>query len=164
MVRNSFSKAIALLTTFLCLALFFCYSPSWELVGVYKDCPWTNRLLFSFFHASFLHAALNCWCLLSICFLYDISLTNLVSSFFIAFATPGLFLDSTPTVGLSACCFALLAFVSFQVIRKRLFFSHIAAYIALGFIFPAVNGWIHLYTFCSALLLASFTFHFSCSK
>lgn len=140
------------------------YVPDWNAVGVAIDCNILQRLGYSFFHASFLHAIVNAWCLVSILFIYDVSWRRLIAAYLIAVAAPEFVLSPTPTVGLSAVCFALLGSIAFQVKRKLYYNGCMALYIALGFIFPLVNGWLHLYSYVAGLLVGFLNMPIQCNR
>lgn len=126
----------------------------WSSVGIYKHCEIFSRLAFHFFHANIFHAILNVWCLLSVAFLYNITLTRIIIAFIIASLTPTCCLSATPTVGLSAMLFALFASLSFEVKRKLYYQAWMIAYIAIGFCFPNTNALIHLYAYTAGFALA----------
>ncbi len=168
MVLRFITKAAALLIAAIILAIAVGFAvaghPDWHSVGIYTGCGLLQRCSYSFYHASLLHAALNLWCFLSLSFLYDVSPARLAIAFGIAVAAPPLVLVSTPTVGLSAVCFALLGLVAFQVRRKIYWQSCIALYILIGFLFPAANGAIHLYSYVAGLIVGLLNAPLPCRK
>lgn len=133
--------------------------PSTE-VGLYVGAPWWHRLTYQFFHAGWIHLAVNCWALLCIVFLYEIDLKMLLGALAAAASFPcGLLapLYSTPmltTIGLSGMCYALLGRYSFGVKRKLYYQLWWAFFIGIGFFFPSVNAILHLYCYLCGLLLA----------
>ena len=182
MVRTAQTKTTALVLVSICLIVSVLTSVldgfSIENFGICKGSPILARLVYSFFHASIPHALINCWCLLSIVFIYDISISSLIIAYITAVTFPidtlaavansSLFtLHSsltTPTVGLSALCFSLLGQVAFQVRRKRLFHTWILSFIAIGFILPPLcsvcgytiatpNNLLHIYCYVAGLLV-----------
>ena len=120
-----------------------------------------QRVVYHFFHSSIFHALLNAWCLLSVVFVFDISLSLLFTAFIIASTYPAdslfhlLHLSSlnVPTVGLSGVCYALMGMMVYRVQRKMYYNGWLAFYIALGFLFPNTNGWIHLYCYAVGILM-----------
>lgn len=132
-----------------------------EAVGIMQGATFCNRLTYSFFHASFLHAFMNVWCLLSIVFIYPISIWALLIAFGIAASFPvdtlcslsPIFSFTIPTIGLSGVCFALMGRISFMVRRKWYYQGWLAFYLALGFLFPNTNGWLHLYCYLMGMLV-----------
>ena len=156
-------------TTGLLIALFIIlsamiYVPDWKVVGVSHGCGIAQRLGYSLFHASIIHACINAWCLLSILFLYDVTWKRILLAFIIAIVVPDFVLSSTPTVGLSAVCFALLGMIAFDVKRKLYYNGCMAAYIVLGFLFPFVNGWLHLYSYVAGLLVGLLNMPIQCKR
>lgn len=164
MVRSTFQTSAALLIPISILALAVIYSPDWSAVGICRGCGLSQRFAYSFFHASFIHAALNAWCFLSILFVYSVSLLRIAVAYLIAVAAPDFVLSSVPTVGLSALCFALLGSIAFQVRRRLYYNACMALYIALGFLFPLVNAWLHLYSYVAGLIVGLLTIPLPCSK
>lgn len=157
-------KTAALFIAVFIIAASFIYVPDWNVVGVARGCGILQRLGYSFFHASFVHAALNAWCFISVLFLYEITWPRLAVAYVIAVAVPEFILSSVPTVGLSAVCFALLGSLAFQVKRKLYYNGCIALYIVLGFLFPLVNGWLHLYSYVAGLLVGFLNMPIPCRK
>ncbi len=150
-------------------------------LGICKGCSVMARISYPFLHASITHAIINCWCLISIVFTYDITTSTLFTAYLIAITYPintiariSSSLDVihipytshfiTPTVGLSAVCFALLAIVSFQVRDKRYFHTFVLSFIAIGFVISHVssvcgytiaapNNTLHLYCYIAGLII-----------
>lgn len=131
-------------------------------VGDYGICAgayFEQRVGYHFFHSSFLHMSLNLWCLLSIVFIYDTSLFLFITAFVVASLFPVDTLAtilpyntlSIPTVGLSGVCYALMGMIAYNVRRKLYYQAWLAFYIGIGFLFPNVNGWIHLYCYLAGL-------------
>lgn len=175
MVRREKAQAAALILTAACITsaiiTYYCGIPN-GVVALSKDCTILARLSYSFFHANLLHAIVNCWCLLSIVFIYDISVSDMMVSFLVAVTFPIGFLydhlpllaSSTPTVGLSAVVYCLLAQVSFQCQRKMLFHCWVLSFIGSGFIVPYLfirhgidmavpNNLLHIYCYVVGLLV-----------
>lgn len=159
MGRRKVEKVTALLTgiVVICLSL---YCKDWHSVGIYVGCEVQGRMLYPFFHANILHAALNVWCLLSLVFIYDIKMWRLLITYVIAVTIPITALSSlvggmtSPTVGLSGVVFALFGTISFEVIRKWYYQAWMIGYLILGFLFPATNAWLHLYCYLVGFLVA----------
>lgn len=164
MVRGKIEKTTGLLIAAAILLSAMIYVPDWYIVGVSKGCDILQRIGYSVFHASFIHAAVNAWCFVSILFLYDVSWWKMSLAYVIAVAVPDCVLSTTPTVGLSAVCFALLGMVAFEVKRKLYYNGCMALYIALGFLFPLVNGWLHLYSYVAGLLVGFLNMPIPCRK
>lgn len=121
-----------------------------ETFAVCSGAPFVNRFLYHFFHASFLHYAINAWCLLSIAFTFEITVADLVVGFLGASLIPVTW--QTPTIGLSGLCFVLFGRFSYCVQKKLKYHSYIGACIALGLLMPGVNGIIHLFCYAVGLI------------
>lgn len=164
MVRRTLETSAALLIPLATLAIAAFASPGWSAVGVCRGCSILQRLAYSFFHASVIHAAVNAWCFISILFIYHVSWLRIAVAYAIAVSAPAFVLSSIPTVGLSALCFALLGSITFQVKRKLYYNGCMALYIALGFFFPLVNGWLHLYSYVAGLIVGFLNMPIQCRK
>lgn len=164
MVCRFIEKATALIIVACIITVALTVLPDWNAVGVYDGCPPLRRLTYHFFHASLLHAILNAWCFLSVMFIYDISWRRLILAFVIASTIPDFALSSAPTVGLSAVCFVLLGFLAVQAQRKLYYNGCMALYIAVGFLFPPVNGWLHLYSYVAGLLVGFLNMPIPCKR
>lgn len=162
--NRNISKSISLIVAVTVLAGALVYVPDWSVVGVFRGCPLIARFGYSFFHASILHAFVNVWCLLGIAFLYEVSPWRLLSAYMIALFVPDIALSDIPTVGLSCICYALLGSLSFEVKRKLYFQICMVIYIAVGFLFPAVNVAIHLYGYIAGLIVALLNYSLSCLR
>lgn len=164
MVSGKIEKTTGLLIVAFILLSALVYVPDWNVIGVFKGCNILQRLVYSFFHASFVHAAVNAWCFVSILFIYEVLWWRLITAYMIAVAAPDIVLSITPTVGLSAVCFALLGMIAFQVKRKLYYNGYMALYIAIGFLFPHVNGWLHLYSYVAGLLVGFLNMPIPCNR
>lgn len=152
-------KIAAIIIALSVTALSFVHVDDWSAVGICCSCPLSNRLFYPFFHAGFLHAVLNAWCLLSVVFIYDVSYLRMLFAYVVAVTMPvdtlGTFLSlDSPTVGLSGVVYALFGTISFEVARKRYFQFCMLFYIALGFLFPNTNAWLHLYCYLCGFAFA----------
>lgn len=164
MVRQTIEKTTGLIIAAAILMSALICVPDWYAVGVFRGCNILQRLGFSFFHASLLHAAVNAWCFLSILFIHNVSWARMIVAFIIAVVAPDLVLSDVPTVGLSAVCFALLGSIAFEVGRKIYYNGCMALYIFLGFLFPNVNGWLHLYSYLAGLLVGLLVMPIPCRR
>ena len=148
------SKLIGLTTAIYILISVFIWNTDGHEVAITVHSNIQARLCYSFFHVSCFHALLNAWCLLSIIFIHNISPSRLCLAYAIAVCAPDIVLSETPTIGLSALCFALLGIISLQV-RDRLYFNIcIALYIGVALLSPGVNAWLHLYAYLTGVSLA----------
>lgn len=164
MVFGKIEKTSGLLISISAVVASLIFVPDWTFVGVWSGCGIVQRLCYSLFHASLLHAVLNAWCFLSVVFLYKIKMWQLIIAYTIAVSVPDFVLLTIPTVGLSAVCFALFGIIAFQVKRKIYYNVYMAAYITIGLIFPQVNGWLHLYSYVAGLLVGFLTMPIPCRK
>lgn len=162
MVQETLSRTSALSLAAIIILLYVLFDVEPSEVGIWQGVTLCNRFTYPFFHASFLHAFMNIWCLLSVVFMYPLSLWSLLISFAIAISFPidtlysilPLYSLTIPSVGLSGVCFALMGRLSFMVRRKWYYQSWLAFYILLGFIFPNTNGWLHLYCYLMGVFVA----------
>lgn len=159
MDKRKKEKIAALLISAVVALLPLLVSPEWKEVGIYAGCSLQGRFLYSFFHANMLHALLNAWCLLSLVFIYDISIGRILLAYIIAVTIPvdtlGSFINMTsPTVGLSAVVFVLFGSISFEVARKWYYQAWMLFYLVVGFLFPNTNAWLHLYCYLAGLVVA----------
>lgn len=160
MVARKMEKITALIVAAIVIGLSCRDTWNWENVGIYAGCSLTGRLLYPFFHANFLHALLNAWCLLSVVFIYDISILRLIAVYLVTVTMPvetfGKWIETMnmPTVGLSGIVFALFGSISFEVLRGRYYQSWMCFYLLSGFLFPCTNAWMHLYCYLCGLAVA----------
>lgn len=155
MDKKNAAKVTSLMASVLlvCMALFNHVS-DWKTVGLSSGCGIECRMLYPFYHAGILHALLNVWCMLSIVFIYNVSMWRLLIAYFIAVTIPDFCISAVPTVGLSGVIFALYGSISFEVSRKTYFQLWMVTYLALGFMFPNTNAWLHLYCYLTGLMVA----------
>lgn len=161
MAQETLTRASSLSLAAIVMLIYAFVDVAPESVGIMQSVTLCNRLTYSFFHATFLHAFMNVWCLLSVAFVFPISIWSLVTAFGIAASFPidtlcdisPIFAFTMPTVGLSGVCFALMGRIAFMVKRKWYYQSWLAFYILLGFIFPNVNGWLHLYCYLMGMFV-----------
>ena len=152
-------KVTAIVVALTVTALSFVHVSDWTAVGICSSCPLSGRLLYPFFHAGIVHAVLNAWCLLSVVFIYEVSYLRMLFAYVVAVTVPvdtlGTFLPlASPTVGLSGVVYVLFGTISFEVARKRYYQLWMLCYIAVGFIFPNTNAWLHLYCYLCGFLFA----------
>ena len=147
MDKKKAAKATSLLISILVFCLSLQDMADWSAVGIYTGCGLGCRMLYPFYHANLLHATLNAWCLLSVIFIYDISLWRFTLAYIIAVGVPSFCLSGIPTVGLSGVVFALFGSISFEVQRKAYYQLWMLAYLVAGFFFPNTNALVHLYCY-----------------
>ena len=153
MEKRKAEKITSLVVSLLVVVLLFADRPL-SSVGISAGCDITGRLLYSFYHVNVIHAALNVWCLLSVVFLYDVSIWRMLLSYIAAVTIPSFMLSDMPTVGLSAVVFFLFASISFEVCRKLYYQSWMLFYLIAGFFFPNTNATVHLYCYVCGMLYA----------
>lgn len=135
-------------------------APELHGVSMRADACIVARMLYPFFHVSILHALLNCWCLLSVVFIYDVSAWTVLAAYIVAVTYPAgmlsfLYPGGQTTVGLSGICYFLLGRQSFMVKRKLYWQTSVLATILAGFLFPrSVDAWLHLYCYTSGVIAA----------
>ena len=173
MLRREKEKTAALVLTASIIAIQCIIAPvafpaGLSSVALSQDCTILARLSYPFFHASFLHAILNCWVLLCIVFYYNIGIGSILLSYLVAVTVPssvcGYGIATTPTVGLSAVVFCLLGMASWTVKRKLYYHCWIAGFIIMGYLLPnlcsaygiivaAPNNFLHIYCYVVGLLV-----------
>lgn len=119
-------------------------------VSAYRGGPFYTRFTYQFFHASWIHLAINVWTFLYAVFIYNLKIPSLVVAFIISVIVP---LSATPTVGLSGIVFALYGFISFRFKNKILYHSWMMFFILIGFFFHNINALLHLYCYLTAILV-----------
>lgn len=154
MDRKKNGKVSALILAILVLCLALQGVKDWYAVGIYTGCGLCCRLSYPFCHVGIVHALLNAWCLLSVVFIYDISLSRLCLAYIISVFIPSICLSATPTVGLSGVVFALFGSISFEVERKAYYQLWMLAYLVAGFLFPNTNALVHLYCYMAGGVVA----------
>lgn len=152
-------KIAAIIISVVIITLAFFNIEDWKQVGIYSGCDIYSRLVYPFFHVSILHALFNAWCLLSIVFIYDVSLLRMAAAYIIAVTIPTdihwfLLFFQYPTVGLSGILYILFGSISFDVARRAYYHAWMAFYISIGFCFPNTNGMIHLYCYLCGFIIA----------
>lgn len=162
MVHGKESKTAVLVTVLVIVVLSLLPHDVWGDVGLYAGAPCSNRFLYPLFHASFIHALVNSWCLLSIVFIHEISIWLLLTAYMVAVLVPVPLLSEVPTVGCSCACFFLLGALIPKVRWKCRFVSSVALCIAVGFLFPSVNALVHLYGFLAGLVVSFFNMPLPC--
>lgn len=170
MVQRQKAQAVSLAIA-LAAAVLQCMHIPAEDVGLFPGAPLPHRALYPFFHANWLHLAVNCWVLLCIAFSYQVTLPMLLSSYAVAASYPIGALSflyaapPVPTVGLSGVIYALLGRYSWRFscmagrrLRYHLWFLF---FISLGFLFPQSNAWLHLYCYLLGVGIAQLNRPFS---
>ncbi len=161
--KEKITKTLTILLSVWIIILYFIHNIPAHEVGIYVGCPVVNRFSYNFYHASFLHAFFNVWCLLCIEFEYELSYKHIATAFLVAMSFPICtcydllpLTDNlmTPTIGLSGVCYALMGRVSFMVKRVVYYQVNLLFYIGIGFLFSNINGWLHLYCYIVGFIIA----------
>lgn len=119
--------------------------------GMSQGCSLWQRMCYPFLHASILHAAVNCWCLLSIVFNRTVMMWQMMVAYAIAVSYPSVWMGQTVTVGLSGMLFALLGIISMTSRKWYLNVAVIGSVILFGYLFPNINASLHLYCYIAGL-------------
>lgn len=117
-----------------------------------RHAAWYLRLAYPFAHGGVLHAVVNCWCLVAVVFIYDVSWLHFAAAYAVAVTVPNFVIGNVPVVGASGMGFALIGMVFWQVRRKMFYSSWVSAALAVGFCFPQCAAGLHLW--CCAIGVA----------
>lgn len=145
MVRAKETKTTSLILTAVVMVLSVAM-PGGCGIGLTAGGSVVGRLLYPFMHVNILHAGMNCWCLLSVVFLYDLPLWTLLASYLVAVCVPAELVPGL-TMGMSGICFCLLGMSSWLVQRKLYYNAMAVAFMGMGFLFPNCAAWIHVYCY-----------------
>ena len=169
MVRGEETKTAALILVTLCLVI---HGMAWLAGGIdlgryslVRGCSLMSRMSYHFLHTSMLHAVLNCWCLLSVVFVYRVPIYYLALAFVIATTIPSFLLSHCPTVGLSGVCFALIGMIVFQTKRRWVFHLWVLLFVlltslmcsvmsAMGVGIVRANNVLHVYCYVVGLVIS----------
>lgn len=144
------SKTIALALAPLCLVLMLIH-PDTDTVSLCRANP-HGCWMYHFFHANLLHLAINCWTVIGLAFMFQVSIEMLVYSYIVASLYP--FAGHTPIVGLSGIAFCLMGCVIFQVGNKSWYLAMITISLTLGIVMPGIAGMLHTWCFLFGILHA----------
>ncbi len=164
MVQRKFEKTAGIVIAALILIEASIFSPVSFGLSLHHGSSIAARFLYPLLHASFFHALVNAWCMLSIIFFYPVSWQNIGAAWIISAMAPPFTISDIPTIGLSAICFALLGMLVFKVAHKWLFIFYIAPYLLLGFFIPYINAALHLFAFCAGAFAGLFTAPIPCKR
>lgn len=178
MVREAKAKIAALALSAACIAIELFHVHIGfrvEGFGICKGSPLLQRLTYHFFHANIIHASINAWCILTLAFIYHTTITELFLAYAIAATYPidaissacCSIIPTTPTVGMSAICFALMGQTFYRVRHKWYYTACVFAIIANGFMLPQIahalgttiaqpNYIIHIYCYVVGLMVGFF--------
>lgn len=150
MVSGKETKAASLVLTAV-IAVLLLLPIDVKAAGMSQGCSLWQRLCYPFLHGSILHAAVNCWCLLSIVFNRTITVWQMIAAYAIAVSYPSVWMGQTVTVGLSGMLFALLGTISVMSRKWYLNVAVIGSVILFGYLFPNINASLHLYCYIVGL-------------
>lgn len=156
MVSGKETKVASLVLT-LVIAVLLLLPIDVKAAGMSQGCSLWQRMCYPFLHASILHAAVNCWCLLSICFNQSIHIWKLLAAYIIAISYPELFMGSQSTVGMSGLIFALLGIISLSAGRWYINIPILVCIASCGFLLPNINATLHLYSYIVGLMVGMLT-------
>lgn len=151
-------KITALFIAVAIIAISFIDITNWQTVGISLNASWQQRLLYPFFHNGIFHTFMNAWALLAIVFFFNVKFSRMITAYIVAALFPigictQLFaLPNIPTVGLSAVIYFLLGSIFFELHKYSRLLASIP--LILGFIFPSINGCLHLYGFLCGIFWA----------
>ena len=114
-------------------------------VGITAGGSLSDRLAYPFCHANIFHAMGNAYCLFLVTKSYRMSIAALLTAYAIAVAVPAFVLSTTPTVGLSGMCFALIGLPFWRVRRKLYYNAWAVGFIAITSIFNHIAAALHLW-------------------
>lgn len=157
MVQGKETKATSLILTLVVLIL-LCLPIDIKSAGISQGCTLWQRLSYPFLHGSILHAGVNCWCLLSICFNRNTPMWQLIAAYVIAVSYPSILMNShTATVGMSGVIFALLGIISLTSRKWYVNVAFIMAIILFGYLLPNIDATLHLYCYLVGLIVGLLT-------
>ena len=153
MVREKEAKISALVYVAAAIVLCFAHVPL-DKVGICQGCSLGSRLLHPFFHANIFHAILNGWVLLSLVFMFDTSVFELLLAYAAAVTVPASLLGiAVPTVGASGAIYFLCGYLSWKTAKKLRWHAWWAFFLGIGFLFPASNSILHLWCYAVGVFI-----------
>lgn len=159
MVKNSSAKNACLALTALSVLAYIIFGlpEDCHCCGLFLGCGLSQRLIYSFVHASVWHVLANAWALLVMAFVFDISLYQLFLAYIIAVTVPEAVINTVPIVGMSAVCYALCGMASLTVRHKLIYHLWFVASIALGFAFTSTAAILHAYCYAAGVIVGFLT-------
>lgn len=154
MVSGKETKVASLVLTVI-IAVLLLIPIDVKAAGMSQGCSLWQRMCYPFLHASILHAAVNCWCLLSIVFNRTIMMWQMIAAYAVAVSYPSVWMGQTVTVGLSGMLFALLGIISVMSRKCYLNVAVIGSVILFGYLFPNINASLHLYCYIAGLAVGA---------
>jgi len=151
--KQALNTALAVALVVLVIALL--PHPDPGVIGLRKGAGIVARLCYPFFHVSLLHAAVNVWCMLQVVFCWRTPLRHIVTAYVIAVLAPAL--TTTPTLGLSGVCFALIGRSLFRLNSPWVIVAWVAGLSIVQALLPGSNVVLHLYCFVAGVAVAALT-------
>ena len=153
------AKATALILSLLFITLSL-IRIEYHAIGLYPHCPLWHHAVYHFFHANVLHALVNSLCLVSIVFLTNTKIWQLLCAYSIASAFPvSLFaplLADKPVVGASGVCYVLFGMLAVPLKGKGVYLLWIAMLLLISFIYRESSGfYLHLFGFAGGVMVAA---------
>ena len=111
--------------------------------GLAIGSPLWVRFAYQFVHANIWHLIANVYCIILIAFNMHQDLRSLAVCYLISCTVP--VFDSTPIVGASGICFALMGWNVWRVANKRMYLAWLGAFIIIGFLVPRFAGFTHFW-------------------
>ena len=154
MVSGAKTKVASLVLTVVVLTA-LCLPIDVKAVGLSRGCTLWQRMGYISLHGSILHALVNLWCLLSLCFNRNIPLWQFVTSYAIAVSYPTFLMGDGTTVGLSGMIFALLGMISLASSRWHVNVAFCMVIIGFGYLLPNIDASLHLYCYIAGLAVGA---------
>jgi membrane associated rhomboid family serine protease len=146
MVRSKNATIEVIIIVVICITMLIA-NLDLKTYSIQESSSLSARLLYSFIHVNILHAFMNLSTLLILWYYYYPKAWMVITSYLIAISYPAALFHTAPTVGLSGFCYAFMALLSIQVLRKKYWHRIICCLILLSFCIPHFNGYIHLYCY-----------------
>lgn len=126
-------------------------------IGMSADSPLWTHLTYQWFHSGIIHALLNVWCLLSIVFIYNVSIFRMLTAFVVSASVPASLIGDIQVIGMSGICYALLGLLSFSVNRKLYYQVYLWSAILFGLVLPNIAVGVHAFCFAIGTFLSLLT-------
>lgn len=122
--------------------------------GISLTSPMWSRLVYHFFHASWLHLLLNAYVLLVLAFKLDLRMYELPLSYLIASIVPLCCVTAMPTVGLSGMIYALLGMRTMRSSNPMAVIANIVLITALSVFMSHIAWKLHAFSYVCGLILS----------
>lgn len=156
MVPGKEAKAASLVLTIVSVVLVL-VSPDIARHGIGEGSTLLQRLSYPFFHANLLHAGLNCWVLLSLCFNRTVPGWMIPTAYLVSVTYPaGLFASLARhgvAVGLSGMIFAMVGMLTLTLRKPLPAIAYTMAFVLIGAVLPNIAWTLHLYCYAAGLMV-----------